>query len=1075
MYCCFALLAASAFGQPEVWSGADIGNTGSDGSVELAERDRLTVRGAGADIWGVADSFHFHSRGWEGDFLFETLVYSIEETHHWAKAGIMARASLEPGAAHVFLAMTPRQGPALIRRHEYGTLSEDDAHQAMRIVEKNGRQIFQQRGRGGVESGVGSIVEGEGVRWLRLVRRGDIFSAFDSPDRVNWNWLGTVEVALPGQIQLGFAVCSHAVGETAAAQFGSPEIGRPPGATSSDIVLGDGRGLTARFYNSRLPSGEAVLERVDPIVDFFWENSPADGVAEDGFSVEWNGFIAPQISGIHLLQVVSDDRARLWLSDELLIDEWYEHAAQQSSAFVTLEAGTKYPIRLSLFENSGAAVARLLWANPEMPLQLVPQTQFFPETRDGKETSSVVEEMKTTDREIPKAPTSSETWRFAELGVVGASGGAAYEDSTWTISASGHGFGNVVDSGAFVFREIDNGVDVVTNLRPPNDSDTLAGLMARRNSGPSSPFFGLLFSVEEGVRTYTRSELGGATRIGPVTEALGETTLLRISLENPAYTAYLSNDGGETWRWLDTVAVDLGPDPKVGLAVASRDNSSTTEVEFSDVRVEESLTDSTPSTVVNLPSLGDGLRAKYTDLVTGETVERIDPDVNFNWRRGAPLNGIGANKFTVRWQGYVVPPATGWYRFHVSSDDGAQLWFDERLVVDAWRDRGKEENAWHSFLEAGSAYPIVLDYYENDGQAMVSLDWSTPLSGRSAIPTTNLYSSWEQPSAVPNGENLLIDEGSGSVSPPAILDEPESSSLLNRANLNELFNNKATLTVASAHSGAAVTGTLGEWESVGTTMRAIDRRGALDYMVNLENPGVYLLEIEGGTSNELDSNRSYRFDLSIDEQHIGTQTMRVNGEGRSVIALGTPYLEAGAHKVRVFWDNAKKYRTVDVHRVRMLRVEGDAESGATANGSYLRALLSSRNELFADSNANGDFVARSPVSPARLEGRALFPQHVTVSNADGERLQSQQISRSKWYVEAPLSADGYNGVQVAFENDGLVLLGNIEWTPTYVVATNELEIRTGDSLLLGVHPNFDGDLTFSSGANLHLTAGNTRP
>ena len=56
----------------------------------------FTRDGAGADVWGTADAFHYAYRTLNGDGTIVARVTSIQNVHAWIKAGVMIRESLSP-------------------------------------------------------------------------------------------------------------------------------------------------------------------------------------------------------------------------------------------------------------------------------------------------------------------------------------------------------------------------------------------------------------------------------------------------------------------------------------------------------------------------------------------------------------------------------------------------------------------------------------------------------------------------------------------------------------------------------------------------------------------------------------------------------------------------------------------------------------------------------------------------------------------------------------------------------------------------------------------------------------------
>lgn len=125
-----------------------------------------------------------------------------------------------------------------------------------------------------------------------------------------------------------------------------------------------------------------------------------------------------------------------------------------------------------------------------------------------------------------------------------------------------------------------------------------------------------------------------------------------------------------------------------------------------------------------------GLLGTYYDqngndgaFFTGNEVVRVDPQVDFNWGTGAPATGIGANDFSVRWEGIVDIPAHTWIRFYTVSDDGVRLWINDTLVIENWTDHGPVTDTSAQYAVAAGQYSLRLEYYENGGGAVIQLGW----------------------------------------------------------------------------------------------------------------------------------------------------------------------------------------------------------------------------------------------------------------------------------------------------------------------------------------------------------------
>ncbi len=91
---------------PISWSHADVGAVGAGGSATQSG-GTFSVSGAGADIWGVADAFHYAYTPQNSDGEIDARVTSMDNTSPFAKAGVMFRDSLNPGSTHVILDVKP--------------------------------------------------------------------------------------------------------------------------------------------------------------------------------------------------------------------------------------------------------------------------------------------------------------------------------------------------------------------------------------------------------------------------------------------------------------------------------------------------------------------------------------------------------------------------------------------------------------------------------------------------------------------------------------------------------------------------------------------------------------------------------------------------------------------------------------------------------------------------------------------------------------------------------------------------------------------------------------------------------
>lgn len=141
-------------------------------------------------------------------------------------------------------------------------------------------------------------------------------------------------------------------------------------------VIGSGDGLRANYFNG-MDFEMPVMSRVDPEIDLDWGNgAPAVGVDANQFTTRWTGQLQAKTTAEYTIYLNSDNGRRLWLDDQLLIDEWQDDHSIDYSAKVNLTAGEFYDIRIDYFENVGGANIELSWSSKLLPRELIPQTQL---------------------------------------------------------------------------------------------------------------------------------------------------------------------------------------------------------------------------------------------------------------------------------------------------------------------------------------------------------------------------------------------------------------------------------------------------------------------------------------------------------------------------------------------------------------------------------------------------------------------------------------------------------------------------------------------------------------------------
>ena len=173
------------------YTAQDIGNP-SIPSTDTYTTNGVNISSAGNYIGGTSDQFNFEYQLRTGNFDVMVCLTGLGLSSLWAEAGLMARASLDPGSPFAAALATPAM---------------------------NGDFFADRTATNGAAATSGSFPVNYPNTWLRLNRVGNVFTGFGSYDGSNWTQLGTVTIVMPSQIYLGLAVASDNTNQTTTAQF----------------------------------------------------------------------------------------------------------------------------------------------------------------------------------------------------------------------------------------------------------------------------------------------------------------------------------------------------------------------------------------------------------------------------------------------------------------------------------------------------------------------------------------------------------------------------------------------------------------------------------------------------------------------------------------------------------------------------------------------------------------------------------------------------------------------------------------------------------------------------------------
>ncbi len=178
---------------------ADIGNPKLAGSTNYNTVDQsYTLQGAGANMWGAADQFHFLSKKIKGDFMVRATVHFVGNgSSEHRKMGIMARETLAPNSPYADGAVHGNILTALQSRATEGGETEQVVLSSYHPTE------------------------------IELERVGNTFRFSAAPFGENYKSV-TKEIALADELHVGLFVCSHAEDAVETAVFTNVQVIIPP-------------------------------------------------------------------------------------------------------------------------------------------------------------------------------------------------------------------------------------------------------------------------------------------------------------------------------------------------------------------------------------------------------------------------------------------------------------------------------------------------------------------------------------------------------------------------------------------------------------------------------------------------------------------------------------------------------------------------------------------------------------------------------------------------------------------------------------------------------------------------------
>ena len=130
-------------------------------------------------------------------------------------------------------------------------------------------------------------------------------------------------------------------------------------------------GWKAEYYENPNLAGAPAVVRDEPQIDFDWgEGTPPGLVTADRFSVRWTRTMN-LTGGAYRFRALADDGVRLWVNNQILIDEWHDSLRRVYTGDIGLPVGS-HSIRVEYYENTGGAAIKVWWEARALPTSTSP-------------------------------------------------------------------------------------------------------------------------------------------------------------------------------------------------------------------------------------------------------------------------------------------------------------------------------------------------------------------------------------------------------------------------------------------------------------------------------------------------------------------------------------------------------------------------------------------------------------------------------------------------------------------------------------------------------------------------------
>ncbi|EHB58540.1 PKD domain containing protein [Mycolicibacterium rhodesiae JS60] len=542
---------------PAPWQEGDVGHPTIAGYSSY-DNGIFTIRGAGGDIWGPTDEFHYVHQTFSGDGTIIARITSQTDTDDWAKSGIMIKESATAGAKYVLLAVTPENGVT-----------------------------FQYNFDGDGGSAPYTFPDA----WLKIEREGDVFSGYTSTNGVDWTQVGQTTLVMTSDVTAGLAVVSHKFDTLNTTTFDNVRVASNQQWTSTDVggPLIAGSTTITNGVQTLKGSGDDIWGTADQF-HFSYQTLPGDGTIiahVASFTDTTDGWAK---AGVMIKQSTTAGSAYALLAvtpeHGINLQDGFDHNIEGPA----LGAGGWLKL-----ERTGDTITGFSSADGQVWTEIGSTTVdldgpvlvgLFVSAHDGSHLSTATFDHVSVAKSAAAPGGLPTPWTADDVGAPNLAGSSTYAAGTFTLNGAGDDIWGESDQSHFVHQTLTGDGEIVARVTAQEmgtDGWAKSGVMIKQSTSAGSSYALLAVTPEHGI-TFQHNFTGDT---GTAPYALPDAWL-KLSRSGTEVTGYVSADG-VNWAQVGATTVALGADSEIGLFVTSHNGSQLNTSAFDNVTVTSGL------------------------------------------------------------------------------------------------------------------------------------------------------------------------------------------------------------------------------------------------------------------------------------------------------------------------------------------------------------------------------------------------------------------------------------------------------------------------------------------------------